>query len=47
MNVHTDYSGVAVNSFKRALHLTVIAAQDHDVAGIDDIEYMDVVANPT
>ncbi len=29
--MHTECGGVAVNSFKQALHLSVGTAEDHDV----------------
>ncbi len=37
--------GVAINIFKRALHLAVATAEYYDVVGIDEVGHMDGSSN--
>ncbi len=45
VNGHTDCGAVVINSFKQALHLAIATAEYHDVVGIGEVVYMDVVSN--
>ncbi len=45
VNAHTDCGGVTVNSFKKALQLSVAITEDHDVVGIGEVGTMDVGSN--
>ncbi len=50
--MHTDCGGVAANSFKQALHLSVGTAADHDVdyehkSKVNEAYYLSLLEAPT
>ncbi len=45
VNAHTDCGGIAVNSSKQALHLSVATAEDHNVVGKVEAGHMGVSYN--
>ncbi len=45
VNAHTDCGGVAINSYKQALHLNVATADYYDVFGIGEVRHLDVGSN--
>ncbi len=45
VNAHAYCGGVAINSFKQALHLAVATAEYNDVFGIGEVGQMEVRSN--
>ncbi len=45
INAHINCGGVAVNSFKQALHLFVAGAQGHNTVGVSEVKCIDVRTN--
>ncbi len=45
VNAHAYCGGVAINSFKQALHFAVVPAEHHDVVSIGEVGHMDVDSN--
>ncbi len=45
--MHAHCGGVAINSFKQALHLAVVTAEYNKVIGIGEVGHMDVGSNRT
>ncbi len=43
--MHTTCFGMVVNCFKQALNLLVVVAQEHNIAGVSEVRYLDVRAN--
>ncbi len=47
INAHVNCCGMVVKSFKQALHLPVAVTQEHNIAGVSEVRYVDVRPNLT